>query len=319
MKHEPKVAVVGATGAVGNQLVELLETRAFPKGELRLFATAAGAATTVEIDQAEFAVEEFSEPDDLRGFDLAFLALPQNQAAEIIEARPGPMLIDMSAAMRPPSDAPIVSPGITTREQMSEMRGRMVFEIPHPAAHAIATLLRALRIDSGFVAVSLLTGASAGGRDRVTETVEQSAALLSGSAEIEEGEIQRGFNIILSERERQISETIRAQTAALIGSAPSIVLQVLSTPVLHGSVLSILIPPSTEAELYAERLRAAPGLMFVEDPEPIGVMDALGQEAIVVRMDRQPGGTVLFTVFDNARLAALVALWIAENLLLTTH
>lgn len=317
--REPKVAVVGATGAVGNQLVELLETRAFPKGELRLFATASGAANMVEIDDAEFDVEELAAPDDLRGFDLAFLAVPQAQAAEIIRARPGPMLIDMSAAMRPPSDAPMVSPGITTREGMGVMRGRMVFEIPHPAAHAIATLLRALKIDSGFIGASLLIGASAGGRDRVTETVEQSAALLSGSAEVEEGEIQRGFNIILSERERQISETIRAQTAALLGAAPSIALQVLSAPILHGSVLTALIPPSAEATDYAERLRSAPGLLFVEDPEAIGVMDAIGQEAIVVRMDHQAGGTVLFAAFDNARLAALVALWIAENLLLTTH
>lgn len=319
MIHEPKVAVVGATGAVGNQLVELLETRAFPKGKLRLFATASGAASTVEIDRAEFEVEEFAAPDDLRGFDLAFLAVPQAEAAEIIQAHPGPMLVDMSAAMRAPSGAPMVSPGITTREGIAEMRGRMVFEIPHPAAHAIATILRALQIDSGFVAASLLIGASAGGRDRVAETVEQSAALLSGSTEVEEGEIQRGFNIILSDRERQVSEIIRAQTAALMGSAPTIALQSLYAPILHGSVISLLIPPSPEAGNYAERLRSSPGVLFVEDTEPVGVMDAIGQEAIVVRMEHQTGGTALFAAFDNARLAALVALWIAENLLLTTH
>lgn len=319
MTREPKVAVVGATGAVGNQLVELLETRAFPKGELRLFATGTGADNTVVIDDAEFDVEEFTSPEDLRGFDLAFLALPQVPAAEIIQGRPGPILIDMSAAMRPPSGAPMISPGITTREGMGVMRGRMVYPIPHPAAHALGTILRALHIDSGFIAASLLIGASAGGRDRVAETVEQSAALLSGSSEIEEGEIQRGFNIILSERERHLSEAIRAQTVSLLGTAPNLALQVLSAPILHGSVLTIQIPPSPEAPSYAEWLRSAPGILFVADAEPIGVMDAIGQEAIVVRIDHQPGGTVLFTAFDNARLAALVGLWIAENLLLTSH
>lgn len=319
MLREPKVAVVGATGAVGNQLVELLETRAFPKGELRLFATASGAANTVEIDSAEFDVEEFTTPDDLRGCDLAFLAVPQAEAAHIIQARPGPMLIDMSAAMRPPSGGPMVAPGITTREGMGELRGRMVFEIPHPAAHAMATVLRALQVDTGFVAASLLIGASAGGRDRVTETVEQSAALLSGSTEAEEGALQRGFNLILSDSERQTSETIRKQIAALMGTAPTIALQVLCAPILHGSVLSIMIPPSADSATYAERLRSAPGLLFVEDTDPIGVMDAIGQEAIVTRMEQQAGSTVLFAAFDNARLAALVGLWIAENLLLTTH
>src|ERR1700692_1025168 len=75
--REPRVAVVGATGAVGNQLVELLETRAFPKGELRLFAVDTETASTIEIEDAEFEVEEFSDPQDLHGFDLAFLAVPE--------------------------------------------------------------------------------------------------------------------------------------------------------------------------------------------------------------------------------------------------
>lgn len=317
--REPKVAVVGATGAIGNQLVELLETRAFPKRELRLFATAAAVSNTVEIDGTEFDVEELGSPDDLRGFDLAFLAVPQERAAEIIQSRPGPLLIDLSGAMRAPSGEPMVSPGITTRERLSELRGRMVFQIPHPAAHALATILRALHLETGFVGASLLMGASAGGRDRVTETAEQSADLLSGSVDIEEGGIQRAFNIVLTERERRASEVIRIQTCALIEKAPNIALQVLSAPILHGSVLTVEIPPSPDAGDYAARLRSAPGILLVEDKEPIGVIDSLGQEAIVVRMDHQPGGTVLFTAFDNARLAALIAIWIAENLLLTTH
>jgi aspartate-semialdehyde dehydrogenase len=317
--RDPRVAVVGATGAVGNQLVELLETRAFPKGELRLFAMATENASAIEIEDAEFEVEEFTDPEELHGFDLAFLAVPERAANDIIAARPGPLLIDLSGAVRMPSGQPIVSPGITGRERINELRGKMVFETPHPAAHSIATILRALGVESGFAAATLLMGASAGGRDRITKTAEESADLLSGSLDLEETEYQRAFNILTTDADRHISEVVRAQSAALMGNAPILSLQVFSAPILHGSVLSIQLPPSEEAASYADRLRAAPGILFVEDSRPIGVIDALGQEAIVAKLDRQPGGTALFAAFDNARLAALIAIWIAENLLLTSH
>jgi aspartate-semialdehyde dehydrogenase len=317
--REPRVAVVGATGAVGNQLVELLETRAFPKGVLRLFATASETSSTIEIEDAEFEVEEFIGPDDLRGFDLAFLAIPERAANDIITARPGPLLIDLSGAMRMPSGQPIVAPGITSRERINELRGKMVFETPHPAAHALATILRALQVESGFATATLLLGASATGRDRITKTAEESADLLGGSLDLEEGDYQRAFNILNSDLDGHISEVVRAQCLALTGTAITLSLQVMTAPILHGSVLSIHLPPSEQAASYADRLREAPGILFVEDTKPIGVVDALGQEAIVARLDRHPSGTTLFAAFDNARLAALIAIWIAENLLLTSH
>jgi aspartate-semialdehyde dehydrogenase len=276
-------------------------------------------ASAIEIEDAEFEVEEFTDPEELHGFDLAFLAVPERAANDIIAARPGPLLIDLSGAVRMPSGQPIVSPGITGRERINELRGKMVFETPHPAAHSIATILRALGVESGFAAATLLMGASAGGRDRITKTAEESADLLSGSLDLEETEYQRAFNILTTDADRHISEVVRAQSAALMGNAPILSLQVFSAPILHGSVLSIQLPPSEEAASYADRLRAAPGILFVEDSRPIGVIDALGQEAIVAKLDRQPGGTALFAAFDNARLAALIAIWIAENLLLTSH
>ena len=129
----------------------------------------------------------------------------------------------------------------------------MVFETPHPAAHALATILRALGIESGLAAATLLMGASAGGRDRITKTAEESADLLSGSLDLEETEYQRAFNILTGDADRQVSEVVRAQCAALMGNAPTLSLQVLSAPILHGSVLSIQLPPSEQRGLYADR------------------------------------------------------------------
>lgn len=321
-EREPKVAVVGATGAVGNQLVELLETRAFPKGKLTLYASAEGASRTVAVEgsEEEHEVEEFFGPQELRAFDLAFLAVPERPAAEIVQARPGPVLIDLSAALRPPRpESPMLAPGLTPRERIREMRGRMVFALPHPAAYALATILSALGIESGFVGVAVMVGASAGGRDLISETVEQSAGLLSGSLDIEPEEVQRGFNVFVNEDDRETAEVFVAQTRFMMGHNPQITLQLMTAPILHGSIIAVQLPRSPESATWRGRLRVAPGILLVEDRKPLGVIDALGQEAIVVRMDEGEAGSALFCAIDNARLAALNALWIAENLLLTAN
>jgi aspartate-semialdehyde dehydrogenase len=65
-------------------------------------------------------------------------------------------------------------------------------------------------------------------------------------------------------------------------------------------------------------LRAAPGLLVAEEGEPLGVIDAVGQEAIVVSVETRPQSVSLWCVFDNTRLAALSALWIAETLALSS-
>ena len=317
--REPKLAVVGATGAVGNQFVELAATRAFPRGGLRLFASAERSADTVETEEGEFEVEELNDPGDLRGFDLAVLAVPETQAAEIIRARPGPVLIDLSAAMRPPSDEPLVAPGLTPRERLSALRGAAVFAVPHPAAHALATILSALGIKQAWISATLLAGASAGGRNQVAATVEQSADLLSGKLDLKPGEIQCGFNVLIGDPERRVASAIRAQVGALMEGAPEIILQVMSTPILHGSALAIAVSAPEGSSQWPARLKCAPGLLLAEEPSPLGVIDALGREAIIVRMESQAGGASLFCVFDNARVAALIAVWIAENLLLTSQ
>jgi len=89
---EPRVAVVGATGVVGNQIVDLIGARGFQLGELKLFATEAGSAQTLDAGGKEQLVEPLATPDALRNFDLAFLAIPGPAASEIITAAPGPIL-----------------------------------------------------------------------------------------------------------------------------------------------------------------------------------------------------------------------------------
>ncbi|HKF30146.1 MAG TPA: hypothetical protein VKB29_12965, partial [Candidatus Binataceae bacterium] len=80
---EPSVAVVGATGAVGNEIVELIAARGFPHSRLTLFASQSGAAGTLETAEDEYLVEALRDAEDLAAFDVAFLAVPESVAADI--------------------------------------------------------------------------------------------------------------------------------------------------------------------------------------------------------------------------------------------
>jgi aspartate-semialdehyde dehydrogenase len=322
ISREPRVAVVGATGAVGNQLIELIAARGFRLSELKLFATEAGAMQTVDAAGEERLVDALENPDDLRGFDIAFLAVPAPRAAEIIAAQPGPILIDLSAANRAPSDVPMVAPGLTSREALGKLRKATVFATPHPVAHVLATCLQALGIHDEFVATTAMLGASAGGRDVLTATVDQTTDLLSARLELDDDEVQRGFNAFMREHERAVATAIAAQVATLLNDPPALSLQVAAIPVLHGSAVTVDIRRPLDAkgngEDAVELLRVAPGILIAEEGEPLGVIDAVGQEAIVVSIETRADSLSLWCVFDNTRLAALGALWIAETLALSS-
>jgi aspartate-semialdehyde dehydrogenase len=159
-----------------------------------------------------------------------------------------------------------------------------------------------------------MLGASAGGREMLTATVDQTTDLLSARLDLEEDEVQRGFNILMREHERSIASTISAQVAILLERSPVLAIQVVAAPVLHGSALTIDLTAPLNGTAAIEKIRNAPGLLIAEEGEPLGTIDAVGQEAIVVSVEERPGALSLFCVFDNARVAALSAMWVAETL-----
>ena len=316
--RELKIAVVGATGAVGEQIVELIDARALPCAELALFATERGATQTVEALGDALLVAEFHEAAELSRFDIAFLAVAPSWAADIVRACPGPLLVDLSAALRAPSEVPsihLVAPGFTPPERIAEFAAsNNVIAIPHPAAHALATIISAARAQNGVVCATMMLGASSAGRHSVEEVVQEARDLLSGTHNLEEGEIQRAFNAYPADPASGLAAALAAQTAALLGAAPRLLIEVVHIAVLHGSAMTVLIPDPADPDNLAARLRAAPGLLMVAGEEgSAGVIDAVGQEAILVMLGAQPAGASVWCAFDNARLAALDAVWVAEK------
>ena len=142
----------------------------------------------------------------------------------------------------------MTAPGLTPRAVIDQLRGTMVFAVPHPAAHALAACIDALGAHGGFVAATVMLGASAGGRDTLADTVDQTANLLNARLDLEDDKPQRAFNILMREHERSIAAAIAAQAAALLIGPPAISVQAVAVPVLHGSGLVIEIPrPATRA------------------------------------------------------------------------
>jgi len=310
-----RLAVVGASGTVGSQIAELIGARDFSYAEVKLFGAEAGTSTTVESGGRTLTVAPLESPADLAGFDLVLLAVPETVAAEITVARPGPLLVDLSAATRPPSDAaPVVAPGLTPRERLLDLRRLNLLAVPHPAAQVIATVLSAIGVHAGFAGANVMLGASAGGREAVSELFNQSADLLNARLTLEEDKTQIAFNVFLPARGRELAGAIAAQAAALMGTAPQLAVQVVQVPAFHGSAVALFVPTADMRE-WPLRLRAAPGVILVESDEASGFVDAIGQEAVLVRMGVPvAGGTALWCTFDSARIAALSALWIAETL-----
>jgi aspartate-semialdehyde dehydrogenase len=307
------VAVVGASGAVGSQLVELIFERGLNFGSLGLFASSANDAPNVESAGQEQRVEHLEDFQALAEFDLAFLAVPAQVALEIAAARLGSMLIDISGACEDHPGAALVAPGFTPRQRLLELQARgAVFVTPHPVALVTATILRALGVESGLVSAVAMLGASSLGKHRARQAIIQSAAALNGELDLADGETQLAFNLCLSPDRDRLARTVSRQVAGLVGRAPELALQSVQVPVLHGAALSLCVPQAQGAADWRERLRSAPGVLF-EKGEPAGLIDAVNQEAIVVSVAEEKSARLLWCVFDNLRLAALAALWTAEN------
>ena len=313
--REPRVAVVGATGTVGSQIADLIGEREFPCSELLLFASEAGSSDSVESAGRTLTVTRLNAPADLANCDIAFLAVPELRALEIIEEAPGPVLIDLSATGRLPSAAPLIAPGLVARDRVHDFKAHKVIAVPHPAAQVVATVIGALGLESGFVGATVLAGASAGGRERVSDLFHQTADLLNARLDIGEEQIQLAFNLFIPENGNALADAIAAQAMALAGGGPTIAVQFVQTPAFHGEAVAIAVAsPMGDAREWIAKMRAAPGILFIEGNDPAGFVDAVGQEAVIVRMRPSGNGAVMWCVFDSARVAATTALWIAESL-----
>jgi aspartate-semialdehyde dehydrogenase len=335
MKEEYNVAIVGATGAVGEQMREVLQERLFPVGELRLLASERSAGQLLEFKDKQIRVEVLRE-DSFEGIDLALFSAGGAVSAKYapLAAEAGSVVVDNSSHFRMDPDVPLVVPEVNASE-IAQYKNRSIIANPNCSTIQMVVALKPIEDAATIrrVVVSTYQSVSGAGRMAMEELSRQAIALFNGG-ELEKRKFphQIAFNCLphidaflpsgyTKEEMKMVHETRRILGRPDLGVTATTV----RVPVFCGHSESVNV--ETEKKLTADEVRAimleAPGVLLCDEPEnnvyPMP-LDAVGQEFTLVGRIREDesiaNGINLWVVADNLRKgAALNAVQIAEILI----
>jgi aspartate-semialdehyde dehydrogenase len=326
-----RLAVLGATGAVGTTVLQVLEERDLPLSELRLLASERSAGQTRSFRGEELEVHAVT-PDSFEGIDVAIFSAGASRsrtyAPHATEA--GALVIDNSSAFRMDPDVPLVVPEVNAHAAR-EHRG--VIANPNCSTMQLVPVLKPLHDAAGLeqVTISTYQAVSGTGQKAIDALRRQSAAALAGEdVEAEVYPHPIAFNALPRAGAWQGDDGYTDEELKLVNESRKILglpeLAVSATcvrvPVVTGHSESVWV--QTREELTPERartlLRAAPGVVVVDDPAADAyptALDAAGRDEVFVgRIRRDLGrqnGLALWIVSDNLRKgAATNAVQIAE-------
>ena len=180
------IAIVGASGAVGQELLKILAERQFPITNLRLFGSARSAGTTYTFCGKEYTVEELRHGDLFKGIDIAFVSAGGSVSKEYAEdiTRHGAIMIDNSSAFRMDPEIPLVVPELNADDikQALQEGGRRIIANPNCTTIIMAVCLKAIEELSHIkrVHVSSYQSASGAGASAMAELEEQYRQALNG-------------------------------------------------------------------------------------------------------------------------------------------
>ena len=180
------IAIVGASGAVGQELLKILAERQFPITNLRLFGSARSAGTTYSFCGKEYTVEELQHGDLFKGVDIAFVSAGGAVSKEYAEdiTRHGTIMIDNSSAFRMDDTCPLVVPELNADDIAQALKdgGRRIIANPNCTTIIMAVCLKAIEDLSHIkrVHVSSYQSASGAGASAMAELEEQYRQAING-------------------------------------------------------------------------------------------------------------------------------------------
>jgi len=334
-KDRYNVAIVGASGAVGEQLREVLEERQFPVDELRLFASERSAGQFLPFQNKQLRVDILKE-NSFQGVDIGLFSAGGQVSAKFapIAVAAGAVVVDNTSHFRMEPDVPLVVPEVNAKE-IAQFKNRGIIANPNCSTIQMVVALKPIH-DAGRIkriVVSTYQSVSGAGRMAMEELSQQVGALFNGR-EIKKEKFphQIAFNCIphidvFLENGYTKEEWKMIQETRKILDEPSLPVTATSVrvPVFCSHSESVNI--ETEKKLTAEQaktlLRGAPGVMLLDVPQeniyPMAI-DAVGKDATYVGRVREDesvaNGLNLWVVADNLRKgAALNAVQIAEILI----
>lgn len=333
MPAAPVVAVAGATGAVGREMLLALEQRRFPAAEVRALASARSAGKTVRFAGGELIVEEMTA-SSFDGVDIALFSAGAGVSRQFRDAVVGAgcVMIDNSSAFRMDEDVPLVVPEVNA-EDVAWHSG--VIANPNCSTIQMVVALKPLQDLSPIkrVVVATYQAASGAGQAAMDELYEQSRQFLGGEAlTVEQFAHRIAFNCIpqidvflddgsTKEEWKMVAETKKIMHAPAIQVSATCV----RVPVLrcHSEAVNVEFERPVDIEVARAALAAAPGIVILDDPAsreyPMPAMLEGTDETYVGRLRVDPtvdSGLTMWVVADQLRKgAALNTVQIAEALL----
>lgn len=335
MTKQVDVAVVGATGAVGEAMLEILHQRNFPVGKVYALASERSAGSTVQFGNKSLIVEDLAEFD----FSKVQVGLfsPGASVSEIYApkaAAAGCVVIDNTSQFRYDDDVPLVVPEVNP-EAIAGYKTKGIIANPNCSTIQMLVALKPIYDAAGITRINVCTyqAVSGSGKPAMDELAKQTAALLNGrSVEAEVYPKQIAFNVLpqidvfmdngyTKEEMKMVWETRKIMGDDSIQVNPTAV----RVPVFFGHSEAVHI--ETRDKITAEQAIAlyekAPGIVLFDERKdggyPTAVTEASGQDPVYIGRIREdishPNGLNLWVVADNVRKgAALNSVQIAEVL-----
>ena len=329
-----KVAVCGATGAVGNQMIQCLEERDFPVGELRLLASERSKGKKLTYKGEQIPVQVLDNTS-FQGIEIALFSAGGSISAEFapLAAEAGAVVVDNSSAWRMDPMVPLVVPEVNP-QAVAGYTNKGIIANPNCSTIQMVVVLQPIHELAGLerVVVSTYQAVSGTGQKAIVELEEQLKALHEGrQPEAKVYPQQIAWNLLphidvfqdngyTKEEMKMVLETRKIMGDDSIQVSATCV----RVPVRYGhsEAVNLQTKEKVSADEVRQTLAKAPGVKVVDDPAqllyPTPLM-AAGQDLTLVGRIRedisQPRGIDLFLVADNIRKgAATNAVQIAELL-----
>lgn len=310
MRDGPRIAVIGASGLVGQEVLAALGDHRVRMSALHAYATDRSAGDEVSCGEYVTRIERL--PPVLPDIDVAFLCVPTEVSKDVTEdlVDEGALVIDMSGSFVDDLEVPLVGPGVV----LGARPGGRVLSVAEPRSTMVAAVNQALASEFGVrrILVTFLVPASFAGRDSVARLAKESIALLGGH----EGEDPEGlaFNVRLNAPAGD--ERVRREIDRLVGAGVTFDLRTLRVPGFHGLGASLWIETSRAPDRgdLERALRESPSLLVAQDAD--GSREAVGSDAIHIGSVHTSGPWVsVWITADNLRQgAALNAVAVLEAL-----
>ena len=330
-----KVAIVGVSGAVGQEFLRVLDEQNFPIDELLLFGSERSAGNTYEFRGEKHTVKLLQHNDDFQGVDFAFVSAGAGVSREFADTitKHGAIMIDNSSAFRMDADVPLVVPEVNGEDAFNTPRG--IIANPNCTTAIMVVALKPLNDISPIKRVHVATyqAASGAGAVAMAELEKQYAELAEGKEPtVEKFAYQLAYNLIphidvfldndyTKEEMKMYNETKKIMHAPEIEVSATCI----RVPVMRAHSEAVWV--ETEQPISVEQARKAfeqaEGLVVIDEPAakkyPMP-LDAAGQDPVYAGRLRKdianPNGLTFWLVGDQIKKgAALNAVQIAQYML----